>query len=106
MSEAVEVECWATFTPGPWRVDPENNCDVQSADGTAEIATTHHNVLCNREPFRCKADAALIAAAPDLFEALRDGLEIWDVDFGDGVEAPYIVKARAALAKARGETAP
>lgn len=45
------------------------------------------------------ADAHLIAAAPELYEALRDMCEIGGEDDG----ADIITKANAALAKARGE---
>lgn len=47
------------------------------------------------------ADAFLIAAAPDLFEALSEMLE---VRF-DATDTPTSRRARAALAKAKGDAA-
>ena len=90
-------------TPGPWTFtdDPEYNCfyvDAQNgAIGVADVV---------RLPVKDQglANARLIAAAPDLLDALQDLL--WAVTgFGD-FEAQYpeeYAKARIAIAKARGE---
>ena len=48
-----------------------------------------------------KANAKLIAAAPDLLEALIDCIEIFDAM---NTKAITVDKARAAIAKAKGET--
>lgn len=61
-------------TPGPWRVDPHHRFDVQTEDGRLEISTTHEGVLVGGiKPDRLEqaANARLIAAAPDLLEALE-----------------------------------
>jgi len=54
-----------------------------------------------------EANANLIAAAPDLLEALEEALEDWGDDHFDE-EYPYRIewadKARAAIRKARGKT--
>jgi hypothetical protein len=106
------------WTKGPWRVDPHSNCDVQSGDGTLEIATTHQDILNGgyRDPVTAQADANLIAAAPDLYEALDDILIhcLADIEAEEGKDEPneealtlYRArrdKAQAALRKARGET--
>lgn len=62
-------------TPGPWRVDPVNNCDVQTADGKLEIASSHPGILLGGE--NPKGDtpidnARLIAQAPSLLADLTD----------------------------------
>lgn len=53
-----------THTPGPWHVGPHYTCDVESREGR----------VCECRPFgsdRADANARLIAAAPDLLEALK-----------------------------------
>ena len=96
----------SAHTQGPWRVETQD-ISVSTDDGE-QIAQTaavpgfgmsvHWNI-----PQR-KANAHLIAAAPDLYEALAGLMyEIADCsqfDLWDNAE-----KAEAALAKARGEGA-
>lgn len=98
----------ASFTPGPWRVgisvDNEIHC-VDAEDqfgGVTEIAEVWGTVADKEETSESRANARLIAAAPDLYHAL-DNLLIaigigWDLD---GV----IDVSKDALAKANGETA-
>ncbi len=65
----------AAHTPGPWRVDPFYVADVQNGDGALEIASTHPRVLTGGEApdlEECHANARLIAAAPELLEALLE----------------------------------
>ena len=50
------------------------------------------------------ANARLIAAAPDLYEALEDLLENYKENKGEGLGIGPIMKAKQALAKARGES--
>lgn len=62
-------------TPGPWRVDPVNNCDAQTADGKLEIASSHPGILLGGE--NPKGDtpidnARLIAQAPTMLADLTD----------------------------------
>ena len=70
-------------TPGPWQVVGSN---------------VYGNNLRALLPMNA-ADARLIAAAPDLLEALEDLLG-WQTLAPDDV----VTAARAAIAKARGET--
>lgn len=86
-------------TPGPWEVSKNgvyvvsrfahfNICRIKSElhdDSITEIST---------------ANARLIAAAPDLLAALRDMLNNFG---GNDNETPFIVQARAAIAKAEGK---
>lgn len=60
-------------TPGPWRVDPSSNCDVQTANGEWEIASTHENLLIGGkvDAVKAQANARLIAAAPDMADEIR-----------------------------------
>lgn len=106
------------WTPGPWRiVDGSQSCHccfdksiVADIFQDWDEEKSYPKNLC--ETLDCTdADAHLIAAAPDLYEALEncfnalmshihneyDGVYT-EQDFAE-IEAPY----RAALAKARGE---
>lgn len=83
----------AGFTPGPWvRRDTETHAeiDAETRETLAMVATAE--------------DARLIAAAPDLYEALAALVERgWRAeDIGPDDPEPFDA-GRAALAKARGE---
>lgn len=82
-------------TPGPWTVerDGPNRRWLVNGDDFA-VAT------CDGAIRRQEADARLIAAAPDLLNALRDMLD----GTGD-ITAERVGRARAAIAKATGEAA-
>jgi len=105
----------AKHTPGPWlyREDKGGGYEVFPYNGGppeigewAEICTISEY---NKDP---EADARLIAAAPDLLEALEavtSSCTSSDVPMSEGqtriVTAPSrdsLVKARAAIAKAKG----
>ncbi|MFT8354547.1 MAG: hypothetical protein ABF617_08075 [Gluconobacter japonicus] len=88
----------AKFTKGPWRPGFKNIGYVQAENGAVIAKCQRLTSLCNLQ-----ANAHLIAAAPDLYEAL-DGL----IGVTDRPSAPDYVRdairaAHAALAKARGE---
>jgi len=98
--------CELKATPGPWKTDANAGCksikggkagDHKQAQYT-EIATTVG--LHNEDEDR--ANAALIAAAPDLYEALEDVLA---ADWQDiaSPDSDIWKQVNAALAKARGE---
>ena len=60
-------------SPAPWQAtcnDAETTTWVFSRATTADVAT-----MCAVKRERCNADAALIAAAPDLYESLREAVE-------------------------------
>ena len=93
----------AQFTPGPWKIfkHPAPDCSVRSI-GTEEsdfhcaFASVYLNV---------KANAALIAAAPDLLAALESILRSAE-PMNDGLHAvnsESIEAGRVAIAKVRGE---
>ena len=86
------------WTPGPWHVPkargyahgPVDKNDVPVVTWTGMARPRQENGMAN---------AHLVAAAPDLYEALEAMLdECVDDEF-----APHVMDARAALAKARGE---
>ncbi len=69
---------------------------AQGIDGRTYDLTCGHGVSMDE----AKANARLIAAAPDLLAALETALDICPQDMLDIV---WAVEARAAIAKARGE---
>lgn len=103
----------AKHTPGPWRV-VVGICKNDHPDTSADVygpQTTHvANCGCSEE---ARANAALIAAAPDLLAALRPFAE-GDSDLTDaychsGVRTAEectrcgpVLRARAAITKATG----
>lgn len=102
----------AAHTPGPWRVDPAQDIDIQSANGKIEIAVALSQSLDGvRFTFAGKmpskkttlANARLIAAAPDLLAALQMLHEI-DDDYGIDLTEQQRDQMHDALAKAEGRT--
>ena len=95
------------WTPGPWETD-------RNSTHTGEIATIHHclnndwvEVWSTDWPdseARQEANANLIAAAPELYDACLD-LLAWHDALADPqwYGSPSQTNAIAALAKARGE---
>jgi len=67
------------FTPGPWVAEPINFSPIDewsvSADGFGEIVSVHGSDGCDDPAmFPGTANAHLIAAAPELFEACQASL--------------------------------
>lgn len=104
-------------TPGPWYSWLPRDCDggcrtIRTEKGRAhgtyygtELASTHG--LANDE--EDKANARLIAAAPDLLEALESTItndhynECLAGQRGYGMCSPVCMKIKAALARAQGK---
>jgi len=87
------------WTPGPWVAYLGNKyMHVKSVDGSyvMEAQSTHGGIV------RQHADANLIAAAPELYEALKDIITQYPLIHGEPVPA-WIRNGAAALKKARGE---
>mgnify|MGYP000886265515 CR=1 FL=1 len=89
------------FTKGPWRVGPVDDTLVMDAN-REEIAQAlgDHD---GEDWESVYANAALISAAPDLYEALSDLVCILELDTRSHV-FDAVCSARAALTKARGES--
>ena len=90
-------------TEAPWFVD-EIQCEDWRVNISAEyqnVASAHHltedGVNSDDE---CMANARLIAAAPELLAALKNLVN--DFDKSVWTEAPMLIEARAAIAKAEG----
>lgn len=98
------------WTPGPWRVSKKNPRRV-AADHRMITTIYHSNNGLGATPAQAVeltmalADARLIAAAPDLYEALEEALaNIEAREEALAGEEAFVERARAAIAKARGET--
>lgn len=95
-------------TPGPWKVDCERW--IEGA-GNRFVAKTAEKGFTAAENEEQSANAALIAAAPELLEALRRCIEclngpVSDLMTGDALAAAGVygalIQAGAAIAKAEG----
>jgi len=100
-------------TPGPWQVLPEE-CDKPyiRIRGTvlggrykiANVITPSYEGVHEREAVETRANARLIAAAPELLEALKAFVADWSDDTGMSSPSYESVRlAREAIAKAEGE---
>lgn len=96
------------FTPGPWTVGDASECGYYVWDPQGERIVAEAYPDYNQD---FEANAALIAAAPEMLEALELMLESFGImraagvnvlGFDSAVEAR--VKAHNAIAKARGES--
>lgn len=89
----------AKHTPGPWVFDTSNDGEsVKASNGNYIIEDVYHADYVSGST----ADRRLIAAAPELLEALQDMVDYYGTASAD-VEA--LTKARAAIAKATGQDA-
>lgn len=92
------------YTKGPWKWWTSNSFRrLSGPDGkdggvlcpTVSRSDGHPDLIVS------KADMALIESAPDLLEALEDMVESYEHEAS--AENPSLLKARAAIAKAKGE---
>lgn len=97
------------WTPGPWEWYSSNSYNrLGTADDYSVLlyAVTYRDGVAGIE-WKNSADAHLIAAAPELYEALEELFDAeWMVcnDYGGKRREIVIDKAEAALKKARGES--
>jgi hypothetical protein len=88
-------------TPGPWHVGESGVTVFSNDDIRICSAGCHPQAEINA------ANARLIAAAPDLLEALeiaKNTVECASIDIQTGDELPWYRAAKKAIAKAKGET--
>jgi hypothetical protein len=119
LGDTASVRC--AFTPGPWAVDV-HRCKISvvnlagkhpgSRGGGGRLVAATPVAKGSTQYPQALANARLIAAAPDLFYAVHDllGYLLPRPATAAGISATptpdySIGKARAALAKARGESA-
>ena len=92
----------SAHTKGPWALNWYVSCiDVFSSDAATLIATIRRSTLSKGIDADARANARLIAAAPELLEALCDLAESVRAA---GITGPYLDAADAAIAKAKGAT--
>jgi len=84
-------------TPGPWTSTKDSPHQIMQSGTYARIA----KVCGYAPPTEDRANARLIAAAPDLLAALENLVETHDD--GEAMHVEFWNIARAALAKAKGE---
>jgi hypothetical protein len=107
-------------TPGPWVWDG-NVCDYNIDQEAPWLVTSEYHkdqrlpsgvILGGQIQCHSEANARLIAAAPELLEALKDLLDHYtslvnsgDAGNWDAETEGEVIATRAAIAKAEGETA-
>jgi len=91
------------FTAGPWVV---SDCNGNNFIDVIQKREYGKKRVCIVKGSRTKnlSNAALIAAAPDLYDALKIFIDCWSDDGGFSNPYPEDVRiAKNALSKARGE---
>ena len=105
----------AKHTPGPWFIFGNGHC-VGGANTDATTLNEHPTAgiamcgMARRDPAECTANARLIAAAPDLLEALQAAYDALGISYplhssDMDKRGAVLAQARAAIAKATGEGA-
>jgi hypothetical protein len=94
-------------TPGPWRARKRVHSHKMrvwsSRDGHANYGVKPGDKIV--ADVDLASNAYLIAAAPDLLEALEDAMDAWETHCksGDSMQGCWESDARAAIAKAKGK---
>ena len=96
----------ARHTPGPWAIDWNvSRLDIFSADAATLVATIRRSTLSAGIDDVAKANARLIAAAPNLLAVLQEIEESADYWSEYDVPLGIVERIRAAIALATGEPA-
>jgi hypothetical protein len=89
-------------TPGPWKVKAHSTAVLagrkQICSNVNAASVLPVNIVEDHKI--AEANARLIAAAPDLLEALKDIVEFWDSIVPTDAVNQMHINARAAIAKA------
>ena len=91
----------AKHTPGPWIAEPcghADRVDVWTGSGIGHVAAVSTGLTPDPS---AKANARLIAASPELFEALETLVQRVS-DLGANGFSQEVAKGKAAIAKAKG----
>lgn len=101
------------YTKGPWTFEPpwSGFSTIRGQNGELVFGIAAGGAEEKQPDNVCEANASLIAAAPDLLEALEAFLNWYvhfvnsgDAGFWDPEKDDIVIKARSALSKAKGET--
>ena len=95
------------WTPGPWDAEKLSRVARENERPWVGRLSEHRYAAlsCGETQAEATANAHLIAAAPDLYEALERMVATYaDMQDGNGEPCPDVIAARTAIAKARGET--
>lgn len=98
-----------SHTPGPWRTGWLESYDASDGEPVAYVyrrqpddeRETAHNRIRVKGGDDCDADAALIAAAPELLGMLKE--LVGHASLLETMSASVVERAMAAIAKAEGE---
>jgi len=93
----------ATHTKGPWKLSAGRNIETESGEFYITYGKDRYGNPVFRDFVELDRNARLIAAAPELLDALQDLLK--DKYLADPINADRMAAARAAIAKATGEEA-
>lgn len=85
-----------THTPGQWRALNGRTATVEVPGGLIDCEDSGESIEESR------ANARLVAAAPDLLAALRNLIELVEVRAPEAARWPDVEAARQAIAKAEG----
>lgn len=99
-------------TPGPWTIGKDtewSEMDTRPNSVIVELKNTCCMVLSDTDQGddnhdideQCRANARLISAAPDMFEALEE-IRFWSQNFSAVIPDTIAMTARAALDKVAG----
>lgn len=92
-------------TPGPWKATYNKKFDWWTIHHTGQCNFGETSTVCHVKDFQPdhkEADAHLIAAAPDLIDALKAVFAPGGWTHADDCQCDVCVKVRAAIAKAEG----
>ena len=88
----------STHTKGPWNAKGYSIWGPKSKETKIGLVA---NTMSSYPAPECEANARLIAASPDLYEALK--VCAFLIEAYDGLDSPEFKQASAALAKAEGK---
>lgn len=88
-------------TKGPWKFEEQPFCNIESADGTV-VEGQGFMLSDAHDDESIRANAHLIAAAPDLLESLRLLVERCQRELADPEDVSELTMATIAIAKAEG----
>jgi len=94
-------------TPGPWRYSQAKNNRWYAFGADNRPIVVPNVAATNRHLEEMEANFCLIAAAPELFEALKNMLALYQSGTSDPQQSPgqFCREAEAAIAKAEGRSA-